>query len=113
MQSAATLNVGDSRRLRGYEPIRQADFPAERDPIWLLYQQGVRSRVDGEAINVLAEDHAAGPAGLLEHNERDTAPMQLVRRREPRDASADDSNVYQSFGGTTPARSPPGHHARR
>ena len=93
MQPPAALDVGEARRLGRDEPIAEADLPAQRDRLGLLDQQRVGAAVDREAVDLFAEDDAAGARRALEDDERDAAARELVRRRQPGDAAADDRDV--------------------
>ena len=73
--------------------MAEADLLAERDAFGLLNQQRVGAAVDGVAVDLFAEDHAAGTGRALEHDEGGAVQRQLVRGRQPGDAPADDDGV--------------------
>ena len=75
MQPSAALDVGEARRLGRNEPIAEAELLAERDAVRLLNQQRVGAAVDREAVDLFAEDDAAGASRALEHDERDAAAL--------------------------------------
>src|SRR5207244_11614870 len=87
------LDIRDARQLRRYQTAAETELFAERDACRFLNQQRVGAAVDREAADVFAEDHAAGARRAFEDDERETAPMELVRGREPRDAAADDRHI--------------------
>src|SRR5207248_1946932 len=61
----------------------------------LLDEQRIGTRVDGEAVDLFAENHAAGARRPFEYHERRAAAVQLVRGREARDSGADDGDVIR------------------
>src|SRR5262245_2441304 len=89
MQASAALNVCDAWRFGGDESIPEADFLAEGDRFGLLNEQRVRARVDGEAVDLLAQDDASRARRRFEDDEGPPAPRQLIGRRQPRDPAAD------------------------
>src|SRR5207237_2355216 len=66
----------------------------------LLRQQRIGTGVDGETIDLLAEDHTPGARCALEDCEPDTTPMQLVADRKAGDAATDDDDVNSTHGTT-------------
>ena len=90
VQPSAALDVREARRLGRDQAIAEADLLAERDAFGLLNQQRVGAAVDGVAVDLFADDHAAGAGRALEHDEGGAVPRELVGGREAGDASADD-----------------------
>src|SRR5581483_2266066 len=97
VQRAAALDVGEARQLGRHQAIADPELLAQLDAVGFLNQQRVGTAVEDEAVDRLAEDDAAGARSALEHDERDAASVQLVRRREPRDAATDDDNVRHTI----------------
>jgi hypothetical protein len=93
VQAALPLNVGDARPLRGDETILEAELFAQPDAFRFLYEQRVGASVDGEAVDLLAQDDAAGAAAGFEECEGDATAEQLVSDRKARDAPANDDDL--------------------
>src|SRR6202022_2147408 len=93
MQAAVAQDEGGAGRLGGEEPIAQTNFVAQRYCGRLLHKQGVGAGVDHKLAHVLSLYDSAGPVSLLEHHHAGLARTQLVGRRQPRDAGANDENV--------------------
>ena len=97
MQTSAALDEREARRLGRHEPIAEAELLAERDAVGLLDEQRVGPAVDREAVDLLAEDDAAGARRALEQRRTSTPRcVQLVGGAEPGDAAADDDDVDAS-----------------
>src|SRR5207244_10210353 len=90
MQPSSALNVGEPWFSRGHEPIAEPELLAQPDRPGFLREQGVGPGVDREAVDLLAEDDAAGARGAFQDREPDAARVQLVAGRKAGDASADD-----------------------
>src|SRR5882672_8371130 len=106
MEGRASLNEGDPRGLCGDQPVAQTDLLAQCDPLRFLGEERVRAGIDRESVDVLAEDDATGPAGAFEDDARHVTSLELVGRREPSDAAADNHCVnIHSLAGPHP-RSP-------
>src|SRR5262249_62161170 len=80
-------------RVRRPQAAAEPELLAQPDAVGLLGENRIRSGVDGEAVDLFAGDHAAGPRAALEDDERDAARPELVRRRKTGDAGADDDGV--------------------
>ena len=93
VQPAGALNVGKPRRPGRHEAIGDAEFPAERDALGFLREDGIRSTVDDEIAHVFAHDDAAGPRRAFEKDERPALFLQLEGGAEPGDAAANDDDV--------------------
>jgi hypothetical protein len=93
VQPSAALDVGEARRLGRDQAIAEADLAAQRDRRRFLDEERVRAGVDGEAVHLFAEDHAARPAGSLEGDDGHAVSRQLVGRSQPGDSRADDDDV--------------------
>src|SRR5438046_415487 len=93
MKPVVALNVCDPRWKRRRQAAAEPELLAERDRVALLRQQGVRTGVDRETIDLLAQDDATRPFGAFDHGEGDATRLQFVRGRQPRDAAADDCNI--------------------
>src|SRR4029079_5265908 len=85
-------NVGEPRGSGRDQPIAEAQLTAQRHAVRLLDEQRVGSAVDGVAVNLLAENHAAGARSCLQQHEWMAAQMQFVSGRESGDAAADDDD---------------------
>ena len=79
--------------LVGDQAIAEPELLAERDAFRLLREQRVGAGVDREAVDLLAQDDAAGPRRALEDRERHAALVQLVAGGQPGDAAADDDDI--------------------
>ena len=64
--------------------------------VGFLDEQRIGAGVDREAVDVFAQDDAAGARRALEDDERESRCVQLVGGREPGDAAADDDRVRTS-----------------
>ena len=93
MQPAVALDVSQAGRFGGDEAILQPELFAQADAFGLLHEQRIGTRVDREAVDLFAEHDAAGAAARLEQGKRDAAALELERRREARDAAADDDDL--------------------
>jgi hypothetical protein len=78
METPAALDEGDPRRLGGDQPVAESNFLTERDALRLLDEQRVGSAVDRESVDLFAQDDSAGAVRMLEDDEADAAPRQLV-----------------------------------
>ena len=87
------MNVGKPGRPGRHEAIGDAEFPAERDALGFLREDGIRSTVDDEIAHVFAHDDAAGPRRAFEKDERPALFLQLEGGAEPGDAAANDDDV--------------------
>src|SRR5215467_13382409 len=92
MKLAVALDEREARQLGGHQQRAEPEFLTELDPLGLLNEQRVRSAVDGEAIDLFAEDDAADTSAALEQDERDLLPMKFVSGRETANPAADDDN---------------------
>jgi hypothetical protein len=93
VQAPASLDVGDTRRLRGNQLIAQPDFLAQLDRFRFLNQQRIRASVDRESVHRFAEDDAAGAWRAFQYHERHLSPGELVTGGKAGDAAADDRDV--------------------
>src|SRR5439155_11523778 len=90
VQPAVPLDERQPRRPGRHEAVRNAKVGAQTDAFGLLRQQRVWTAVDGEAVDLLAEDQSAGTRPALEKQERLTTALKLERCREARNATSDD-----------------------
>ena len=89
----------DERRARGsrrHQPRAEAELLAEANRRGFGREHRVGAGVDGEALDVIRAHEPAGALGRLEQDERHAARRELVRRREARDAAADDDDHGKS-----------------
>ena len=74
VQPAAALDEREPRRLRGHQARPETQLFAQSDALRLLNQQGIGPSVDGVAVNLLAENHAARPGTGLEQQRTTARP---------------------------------------
>src|SRR5437762_1750551 len=82
----AGVNPGDQR-------LAETQLEAQLDALGLLNQQRIGACINREAIDLFAEDDAAGARATFEHDERRAAPVELIRRGKSRDAAPDHDDV--------------------
>ena len=98
IQLPASLDEGEPGRQRRHQSIAEPKFPAERDAVGFLNQQGIGPRVDDETVDCFVEDDAARPRGALEDEDGHAAPVQFVGRRQAGDTGAHDDDIRHKRG---------------
>src|SRR5262245_61887242 len=93
MQPVVSQYERGARLQSGDQAIGDAQLAAETDASRLLRQQGVGAAIHDPAVEALGADDAPGSLASLEHAHGAAAPLQLVRRSQPRNASADDRHI--------------------
>ena len=77
------------------QPQRVAQLQRRR----LLHEDGIRTRLDHEPVDVLGSDDPAEARRSLEESERNSARRELVRGRKACDSAADDCNErWRGYG---------------
>src|SRR5439155_14792312 len=101
MQPAAVPDEDLAETIVGaHQPVLDAEAAAQRERPRLLRQEGVGPRLDEKAVHALADDGAAEPLARLDQRELERRlPLarhlhRAVRRRQPRDAAADDDELH-------------------
>ena len=94
----AAEHVGGPGLERGQQPAFEPELAAQLESGRLLHQQRVGSRVEGEPVDALGADHAAGPRRRLDQHERGAPPLQLPGGGEARHPAADHRHVDVRHG---------------